>query len=223
MALLTPAAASGDVTLLAARQPAGRERLAELMARAVVAGLFTLLAIRIAGEFFETGHVTGLLLLLSEALVVLLTIFRRPAVAIDRTIGARIVTTVSLVGVPLLRPTGGGLAPDLVTAAFSAAGLLVIIVGKATLGRSFGLIPANRGVVCSGIYGLLRHPIYAGYLITHVGFLVAHPSWWNVAMLAVSDTALMLRAIYEERTLALDAEYAGYMQRVRWRVLPGIF
>ena len=32
-------------------------------------------------------------------------------------------------------------------------------------------------------------------------------------MLVVSDTALMIRAIYEERTLAQDAEYADYMTR----------
>ena len=42
-------------------------------------------------------------------------------------------------------------------------------------------------------------------------------------MFAVSDTALMVRSIYEERTLAKDPEYAEYMTRVRWRVAPGVF
>ena len=98
---------------------------------------------------------------------------------------------------------------------------MIIIAGKLTLGRSFGLMPANRGIVCRGIYRTLRHPIYAGYLVTHAAFLVAHPSAWNLAVLVVSDSALMIRAMYEERTLARTPEYADYMTRVRWRVAPG--
>jgi len=39
----------------------------------------------------------------------------------------------------------------------------------------------------------------------------------------VSDTALLIRATFEERTLALDPEYAAYLTRVRWRVAPGLF
>jgi protein-S-isoprenylcysteine O-methyltransferase Ste14 len=142
---------------------------------------------------------------------------------VDRSLPARIIATISIVGVPFIRPTGGGLAPDAATAIVSALGLLVIITGKLTLGRSFGLMPANRGIVCRGIYKLLRHPIYAGYVVTHAAFLVAHPSAWNLSVLLVSDAALMVRSIYEERTLARDPAYADYMTRVRWRVAPGIF
>ncbi len=42
-------------------------------------------------------------------------------------------------------------------------------------------------------------------------------------MLVAADTALMIRAVYEERTLARDPEYSDYMSRVRWRVCPGLF
>ena len=128
----------------------------------------------------------------------------------------------SIVGVPLIRPVGEGLVSDGYTALISAAGLCIIIIGKLTLGRSFGLMPAHRGLVCSGIYGWVRHPIYAGYLVTHMAFLVAHPVAWNVLLLVVSDLSLLLRAGYEERTLARDPEYVGYMERVRWRVIPGV-
>jgi protein-S-isoprenylcysteine O-methyltransferase Ste14 len=38
-----------------------------------------------------------------------------------------------------------------------------------------------------------------------------------------TDVALLLRAIREENTLAADPQYRDYMQRVRWRVIPGIF
>jgi protein-S-isoprenylcysteine O-methyltransferase Ste14 len=91
------------------------------------------------------------------------------------------------------------------------------------LGRSFGLVPANRGVVAAGPYRLVRHPIYLGYLVTHLAFVVANPLWWNVWMLGVADTALVVRLLYEERTLARDARYVNYRERVRWRLVPGVF
>jgi protein-S-isoprenylcysteine O-methyltransferase Ste14 len=205
------------------RDDARRERLAEFAARAATCALFVFFATQIAAEYAKTGHVTGLLLLVSELLVVALTVVRRPAAIVDRTLGARIVATTSMVGIPLLRPTGIGLVPDLYTAIATGLGLSIIIAAKATLGRSFGLMPANRGIVNRGIYRAVRHPIYAGYLVTHAAFLVAHPTWWNAALILVSDSALLVRALYEERTLALDEAYAAYMARVRWRVLPGCF
>jgi protein-S-isoprenylcysteine O-methyltransferase Ste14 len=200
-----------------------QEQAREFVARAFISSLFVVLATRIGAEFVRTGHVTGLLLLVSEMLVVILTAVRRPASIVDRSWHARLVAAASILGVPLIRPVGEALLPDLYTALLSAAGLLVIITGKATLGRSFGLMPAHRGLVCSGIYAWVRHPIYAGYLLTHLAFLIAHPTAWNLLLLAASDVSLLLRACYEERTLARDPEYLGYMQRVRWRLAPGVF
>lgn len=205
------------------RRAAARERLADFGARASICALFVFFAAQIGSEFARTGHVTGLLLLVSELLVVLLTVVRRPALVVDRAMGTRIVAAVSMIGIYFIQPVGSPLAPDLATAAVSGAGLLVIITAKVTLGRSFGLMPANRGIVSRGIYRVIRHPIYAGYLVTHAAFLAAHPTLWNAMLLMTSDTALLVRAVYEERTLARDPAYASYMQDVRWRVLPGCF
>ena len=98
-----------------------------------------------------------------------------------------------------------------------------MVLGKLTLGRSFGLVPANRGVVIRGPYALVRHPIYSGYLITHLSFLIAHPSWWNAVVIGIADTALILRALIEERVLNGDAEYQAYCRRVEWHLVPGVF
>ena len=105
----------------------------------------------------------------------------------------------------------------------SIAGLSIVIAGKITLGRSFALLPANRGVVSSGVYRVVRHPIYMGYLFTHAAFLLASPSLFNVIVLLVADGALLARAVCEERTLALDPQYREYQSCVRWRVAPGLF
>jgi protein-S-isoprenylcysteine O-methyltransferase Ste14 len=197
--------------------------LADLAARATIVVLFSLMAVRFGADFIATGRVTGLFLLLSETLVVVLTVMRRSAATVDRSIRARILTGVSTLGPPLLAPAAVALAPEAVTVALSCAGLSVVIAGKITLGRSFALLPANRGIVSSGIYGIVRHPIYMGYLITHVAFLIANPTVWNVMALLAADTALLARAVCEEKTLALDPQYREYQTRVRWRVAPGLF
>ena len=201
------------------------ERAREVIARACIGVLFTLLSINLLGNFLQTGRVTGLLLLASEALVVVLTVVRRRARIVDRSVGAAVTTTVSLAGPPLLRATEAavGLLPDPLTAMLSAVGLILVIVGKMALGRSFGVVPANRGIVVRGPYGVVRHPIYTGYLITHIGFLLANPSPWNLAVFVVGDTALIARALMEERILKTDAEYQGYCQRVGWHLVPGVF
>src|SRR5262249_1394006 len=156
--------------------------------------------------------------------VVVLTVIRRPADAVDRSFAARVLTAVSISGPLLVQPaSGSALAPDPLTLLISGIGLTIVVFGKLSLGRSFGLAPANRGIVSRGLYRFVRHPIYVGYLITHIGFVLANSINWNLVILAAADIALMLRAIREERTLAADMAYRDYMQRVRWRVLPGVF
>jgi protein-S-isoprenylcysteine O-methyltransferase Ste14 len=200
------------------------ERLTDITARAGVIVLFSFMATRFAADFLATGRFTGLLLLVSEMLVVAMTVRRRSAAAVDRSVRARMLTLLSMLGPPLLRPTTvAALAPGSLTVAMSIVGLAIVISGKVSLGRSFGLIPANRGIVSSGLYRLVRHPIYMGYLLTHGAFLVANPSPWNVIVLVTADAALLARAVCEEGTLATDPSYREYQQAVRWRVCPGLF
>ena len=113
-----------------------------------------------------------------------MTVRRRSAAAVDRSVQARLLTLASMLGPPLLQPADvTAIAPESATVALSIVGLAVVIAGKVTLGRSFGLIPANRGIVSTGLYRLVRHPIYLGYLLTHLAFLAANPSPWNAVIL----------------------------------------
>jgi protein-S-isoprenylcysteine O-methyltransferase Ste14 len=198
--------------------------IGELCARATVGSLFVLLSVNLLQEFLRTRHVTGLLLLASESLVVFLMIVRRRARLIDRSAAAAIMTGLSVVGPPLLRAGNGpGLAPDGITALVSALGLVLVVAGKLSLGRSFGIVPANRGVVVSGPYAVMRHPIYAGYLVTHAAFVAAHPYPRNLAIILIADAALVVRALMEERVLLADTQYRAYCRRVEWHFVPGLF
>jgi protein-S-isoprenylcysteine O-methyltransferase Ste14 len=203
---------------------AAKRDVGDLLAKVCILTLFSAMAAQLAKDFVDKGHITGLLLLASEALVVAFTLVRRPAGAVDRTWKARTLTLFSTFCPPLLRPVAvTALASESLTVMVSAVGLMIVVLGKLSLGRSFGLTPANRGVVCSGVYRFVRHPIYLGYLVTHVGFVMAHPGLLNLALLITADVALMMRAICEERTLALDPAYRAYLARVRWRIIPGVF
>jgi len=196
----------------------------ERVSKVLIVVLFSAMAMRIARDVAITHHTTGLLLLASEALVVVFTMLRRPAGTVDRSLNARILTIFSTFAPQLVRPASlHPLTPESFTLLLSGIGLILVVLGKVSLGRSFGLAPANRGVVSTGVYRFVRHPIYMGYLLTHVGFAIANPIGWNFFILIAADATLMLRAIREEHTLALDPEYFGYMQRVRWRIAPGLF
>ena len=196
----------------------------DALARVVIGGLFMALAYRIGLDVWETGRLTGLLLLTSELLVVVLTLVRRGATAVDRRMRVRVIAAVSIVGPFLLQPdAGAGLVSETITLGLSAGGLAVVVAGKISLGRSFGLLPAHRGIVSTGVYRLIRHPIYLGYVVTHGAFLAANATLWNLIALATADLALLLRARFEEQTLACDVSYRRYQHAVRWRLVPGVY
>jgi protein-S-isoprenylcysteine O-methyltransferase Ste14 len=200
--------------------------VADWVARIIVCLMFGALCVNVLEEFLRTGLITGLMLLASESLVIVLTLARRRATIVDRSIPAGIVTLVSVAGPPLMRADHDLVAlaaPDMLTGIISLLALVLIVSGKLTLGRSFGLVPANRGVVVQGPYSAVRHPIYSGYLIAHVAFLAAHPSTWNVVVFAIADGALIVRALMEERVLTTDADYRDYCARVSWHLIPGVF
>ena len=89
-----------------------------------------------------------------------------------------------------------------------------------TLGRSFGIVPADRGLVQHGPYRFVRHPIYAFEALFFLGFLMAVPTLRSGLIIAVFLTLQVVRILREERILK---GYGEYRQQVRWRILPGVW
>jgi protein-S-isoprenylcysteine O-methyltransferase Ste14 len=185
--------------------------------------LYLPLMSQVLSDAVATRRIAGLLFLCNASLIVLFTLIRRSTDVVDRSWPARAVTLAAVIGPLLFRPGGVGIVPDYVAGAIGCAGFAVSIGGTLALRRSFGLVPANRGVVSSGLYGIVRHPIYAGYLVSHVAFVLTYPTLWNVIVWACSDGAQFVRVRYEEQLLRRDSAYASYAQTVRWRVLPGLY
>lgn len=195
----------------------------EAVSKVLTAGLFLALTWRCGQDFVATQRPTDLLVLVGVALVVVLTCLRRPAHIVDRRTFVRVITGSSLLLPMMVRPTANAsLIAEPTAAAMAAFGLSIVVVGKLSLGWSFGTLPANRGIIERGLYRVVRHPIYLGYILTHIPFLLAHPTGWNLAVLVIGDIALLVRARYEEETLGRDPQYVQYCQTVRWRLVPGI-
>lgn len=121
------------------------------------------------------------------------------------------------------RPAPSGGIPEIYGIALQVVGLTWVIVSFATLGRSFGVVAANRGLKTAGPYRVVRHPIYLGHNITLAGFFLANLWWWNGLILATVLVFQVLRILAEERVLAATSDYADYARRVRWRLVPGVF
>jgi protein-S-isoprenylcysteine O-methyltransferase Ste14 len=85
------------------------------------------------------------------------------------------------------------------------------------------LAPDQR-VVSTGPYALVRHPMYASALVMLLGAPIALGSWWGVLALVVMSPALVWRLIDEERFLTNNlAGYATYKEKVRYRLIPGVW
>lgn len=164
------------------------------------------------------------LVLAAEAETILLLLIRRPAQSFSAAPTAWFLAMVTTVVPPLLLyPAPPSLEPAWIGAALLTAGLLARMVCTLFLGRSFGLVAANRGVKRSGPYRLVRHPIYASYLFVHAGILWFNPSLWNVAAYVACWSLMIPRILVEEEHLRQDPAYVEYAQAVRYRLIPGVF
>jgi protein-S-isoprenylcysteine O-methyltransferase Ste14 len=161
--------------------------------------------------------------MVSEGVVVLLLVFRRPTQSVSRRPWDWLAGIAGSFFVLLVRPAGGTAIADAAGFALQLVGTGFQLYGKVVLGRSFGIVAANRGVVSSGPYRLVRHPIYLGYLVTHAGFLFSNPSVRNLAIYAAAYFFQFARIHAEERILAQDVEYREYLRSVRYRLIPGVY
>ena len=100
---------------------------------------------------------------------------------------------------------------------------LFLLVSTLSLGRSFGILPAVRGIRRTGAYRVVRHPIYTSYLIMDAAILAADPSRRNVAVFGIATVLLLARIQFEEDLLSTTEEYRQYKASTRYRLLPFVF
>jgi protein-S-isoprenylcysteine O-methyltransferase Ste14 len=111
-------------------------------------------------------------------------------------------------------------------AALAVCGLLVAVAAARALGRALTPFPrpvAGAPLAATGPYGVVRHPIYSGGLLFFAGWsLFAGPA----ALVVTAALALLWtgKIAVEERYLrASHPGYAAYAERVRFRLVPGVW
>jgi len=90
-------------------------------------------------------------------------------------------------------------------------------------GASIETVEGQR-VISTGLYALVRHPMYVGVLIMIIGIPLALDAWWGLVIIAVSLPAFIWRILDEEKFLKKDLPgYSEYTQKVRYRLIPYIW
>ncbi len=202
-----------------------RQALVEVATRVSAATMLSLFAYAAIMQWRAApSRITLLLLVVEECFTVGLSLFARVPVKRDWRPLAFVCSmggTYYFMAVRLA--PGARLVPETVGAALQVLGIGWQLFAKASLRRSFGILPANRGVVSRGAYRFVRHPMYLGYFITGVGFLLVNFGWQNLLVYCCQFALQVGRIIGEERLLSTDADYRTYKDRVRYRVIPGVF
>ena len=102
----------------------------------------------------------------------------------------------------------------------SLPGLLLMLWSFWSLGDAFSIAPATRHLVTGGPYRFIRHPMYAGEILSLFGLCLGSPSLWNWIVLSLFVFSVQTRISHEE---ALFERYPIYAQFVKWRMIPGVW
>ena len=111
-------------------------------------------------------------------------------------------------------------SPGILPVIVEIAGVSGWVVSLIYLGRSFGIVPADRGLVVRGPYRFVRHPIYAFQMVFAIGYFLAVPTAWSAFVITAWVALQTFRLIREERILG---GYETYKQHTRWRLVPFIW
>lgn len=117
-------------------------------------------------------------------------------------------------------------ATVLIAEAFVLLGFYVMFLAfrENSFAASTIQVDSAQRVIDSGVYGLVRHPMYVGAIILFAATPIALGSWWGLVPAALLAAAMAWRLIDEENFLVSNLSgYADYRGRVRARLVPGVW
>lgn len=192
-----------------------------LLAGVLMAPLWGWFAYRHMTVFFMTNEWSYLFIFISETLGAAFFLVRKYPQSVSAAPFDWIVAVVGTFSAFLLLPADWGLVPAAKHAVVIGTGLTML--GMISLNRSFALVAAKREIKTAGMYRFMRHPLYASYLVTFTGYVLANTTLENVVVYVFVIGCMFIRMFREEKHLSLDVEYRQYMQKVRYRIIPFIF
>lgn len=196
-------------------------RSMQILVSAGMASCWLLFAANHIAQYSRDGDWSYLVFVASETLVAALFLLRSEAKAVSHA-PIDWALAVSATFAPFFfTPSDQGLLPP--ARILIAGGTLLQLAGLLSLNRSFGLVAARRSLKTNGLYRLVRHPLYASYLLSYTGYILANSTVHNMLVGTVAAALLIARMGREELFLAREPDYVQYMNAVKYRVLPKIF
>ncbi|MBO0864143.1 MAG: isoprenylcysteine carboxylmethyltransferase family protein, partial [Mycobacterium sp.] len=103
-------------------------------------------------------------------------------------------------------------------------GVAMLVVIQNSYAAANVTVEAGQTLVSTGLYGLVRHPMYSGNVILMVGTPLALGSYWGLVFVLPGLAVLAVRIRDEEKLLGRDLPgYRDYTQRVHYRLLPYVW
>jgi protein-S-isoprenylcysteine O-methyltransferase Ste14 len=103
-------------------------------------------------------------------------------------------------------------------------GLATMVVNQNSYAAATITVEADQPVISTGLYGMVRHPMYAFALIMMVGMPLALDSYWGLVTMVPAVAVLVFRIVDEEKMLRQDLDgYDEYTHKVRYRLVPGVW
>ncbi|OBG23969.1 hypothetical protein A5765_18185 [Mycolicibacterium celeriflavum] len=119
-------------------------------------------------------------------------------------------------------PTAICLVGDVLVAI--ALGVVMLVVIQNSYAAAVVRVEEGQKLARTGLYGLVRHPMYTGNVILVVGISLALGSYWALLVVVPAVTVLSLRIRDEEKLLQEELDgYREYSQEVRHRLVPGVW
>jgi protein-S-isoprenylcysteine O-methyltransferase Ste14 len=193
----------------------------KIIANVVVIVAFGLLTYASFHHYRDTRSINWLVLLVVNAVTVAMYVARRDTAFISASPPLWLLAFAGTCLPLALRPTVlTAAAASSVGAVMQSVGLCAVVASLLSLQRSYGIVPAHRGIRTQGLYHIVRHPLYASELLWMLGFVISNPSPWNIGLWLADCVLQFTRACAEERFLSGDPVYSQYRARVRYRMIP---
>jgi protein-S-isoprenylcysteine O-methyltransferase Ste14 len=119
-------------------------------------------------------------------------------------------------------PTALVIVGDLLVAV--GLGMSMLVVNQNNYAAATITVEERQPVISTGLYSVVRHPMYVGALIMMVGMPLALDSYWGLVTLVPGAAVLAMRIDDEEKMLRQELDgYSEYTQKVHYRLVPGVW
>lgn len=148
----------------------------------------------------QTGLIFFLLLVIRDFVAAYFFLKRKPSQTKSNRVQSLVAYASSMMPLIYFAPSedvSKGLL--MVSDLMSILGFLIVALATLELGTSIGISPANRGLVKSGVYKYIKHPMYTGYVVSEIGMVLVSPV--NSIIFIVSGVLYFKRSSWESRII----------------------